>query len=89
MNETQAPRIEFPCNYPIKVVGDAGPDFRDLVLGVLDHHVLDIDAAEVVERNSRNGRYTSLTITIVATGEPQLKALFIALKNTGRVRMVL
>ena len=83
------PTIEFPCDYPIKVVGNSGPDFRQLVLDVLEHHAPGIDADAVVERSSRNGRYTSLTVTIVATGEPQLQALFTALKNTGRVQIVL
>ena len=87
--ESDPARIEFPCDYPIKVVGHAAPDFRDIVLDVMEQHAPGLDHSRISERQSRNGRFTSLTVTIVATGEPQLKAIFEALKNTGRVQMVL
>ncbi|HTN32617.1 MAG TPA: DUF493 domain-containing protein, partial [Marinobacter sp.] len=38
---------------------------------------------------SSKGRYSSVRLTISATGEPQLKALFEDLKASGRVHMVL
>ncbi len=89
MSDEQPPRIEFPCDYPIKVVGDAAPDFRELVIDIVSSHAPEMDPTAVTERQSRNGRFTSLTMTIVATGEPQLRDIFEALKNTGRVHMVL
>ena len=89
MNASDVPRIEFPCQYPIKIVGEFAADFRQMALEVMEHHAPELDQELVTERLSRNGRFISLTVTIVATGEPQLKALFEALKNTGRVQIVL
>jgi hypothetical protein len=43
----------------------------------------------VTVNNSRNGRFCSVRLTMVATGEPQLQALFNELKASGRVHMVL
>ncbi|TFH88132.1 DUF493 domain-containing protein [Billgrantia azerbaijanica] len=84
----RAPKITFPCDYPIKVVGDAAEDFAATVCQVVTRHddTFDATSLEVVE--SRNGRFQSVRLTLRATGEAQLKALFAELKATGRVHMV-
>lgn len=89
VSEPQAPKIEFPCDYTIKVIGDAAEDFQDFVVAVAERHAPGIDASRVTINDSRNGRFVSVRVTIVATGEPQLKALFEELKASGRVHMVL
>jgi uncharacterized protein len=43
----------------------------------------------VTVKDSSGGRFASVNLTIWATGEPQLKALFDDLKASGRVHMVL
>ncbi|WP_043532270.1 HP0495 family protein [Litchfieldella xinjiangensis] len=86
---TDAPKIEFPCDYSLKVVGDAADDFRDVVIDVVETHAPGVDRRHVKVVDSRNGRFQSIRITITATGESQLSALFTSLKATGRVHMVL
>ncbi len=83
------PKIEFPCDYPLKVVGDSADDFRDFVVSVLARHAGPIDMDTVQEMPSRKGNFTSVRVTITATGEEQLQALFVELKASGRVHMVL
>ena len=34
----QPPKIEFPCEYPIKVLGHAVPDFDELVFKAVKKH---------------------------------------------------
>jgi len=89
MSEITPPRVEFPCDYLLKVMGDAGADFRDVVIAVVREHAPDVDEARVTVRESSNGRFLSVNVTIHATGEPQLQAIFVSLKQTGRVHMVL
>lgn len=89
MSEPQAPKIEFPCDYSIKVIGHAAPDFKQFVIDVVRCHAPELNEDTVSLNDSRNGRFTSVRLTIVATGEPQLKALFEELKASGRVEMVL
>lgn len=89
MADIEAPKIEFPCRYPLKVVGNAGQDFQSFVIEVLERHAGAI-AEEHIEINpSRNGRFLSVRVTITATGEEQLQAIFQELKASGRVHMVL
>ena len=81
--------IEFPCDYPIKVVGDAQVDFEKIIVSVIQKHAPDVDLNTVTRRDSAKGNYQSLSVVIVATGKPQLDALFADLKATNIVRMVL
>lgn len=82
------PKINFPCDYPIKVVGDAADDFPAAVCQVVERHAADFNAADIQVIDSRNGRFQSVRLTIRATGEQQLNELFVELKATGRVHMV-
>lgn len=89
-SEIQAPKIEFPCEgYPIKVIGDAGEGFADLVLDIVRRHAPDLDVTTLTLRDSSNGRYVSVQVAIRATGVEQLQALHVDLRATGRVHVVL
>jgi len=89
MNEPKAPKIEFPCDYVIRVIGDAAPDFTEFVVGVVVRHAPGLKESDVSVKDSSKGRYSSVQLKINATGEAQLKALFEELKASGRVHMVL
>ncbi len=82
------PTITFPCDYPIKVVGDAAEDFTATVCQVVQRHDSSFDASSIEVVESRTARFLSVRLTLRATGEAQLKALFADLKATGRVHMV-
>ena len=86
---TEPPAIEFPCEYPIKVIADNDPGIRDLVMGVVGEHVEEWLHESVSVRNSRAGNYCSVRVSIIATGEGQLRALHQALLNQRPVRLVL
>lgn len=89
-NDDKPPKIEFPCeDYPIKVMGDAGDEFNAFVLNVMERHAPGFNRDAVTVRDSRNGRYQSVTVFITATGESQLKAIFEDLKTSTMTKMVL
>lgn len=85
----EAPKIEFPCDYPIKVLGRAAPDFEDLIVEVISRHTAPIDPANVKLRASGKGTFVSITVIIVATGVDQLDIIHKDLLATGRVQMVI
>lgn len=89
MSEPEAPKIEFPCDYPIKVLGRSGDEFERVVLEIFEHHAPGYNRGTITRRPSRNGKFTALTITIVATGKPQLEALHQDLMASGLVQMVI
>lgn len=89
MTEQDPPKIEFPCSYPIKVMGDAAVDFKDFVVAVMVKHAGTISEADVSIRESRNGTFLSVTVTITATGVDQLTRIHEEFKLSSRVKMVL
>ncbi|MBB5212755.1 YbeD family protein [Microbulbifer hydrolyticus] len=89
-SEQQPPKIEFPCeDYMVKVVRDTDDEVHEFVMEVMRRHAPELDESQLKHKPSRNGKFTSVTFFILATGEPQLKALFEELKAHPGVYMVL
>jgi uncharacterized protein len=86
---SEPPRIDFPCDYPIHVIGERHDRFRAEVLEIVSDHAPDFDEGAVTVRDSRAGSYCSVRVIIVATGSAQLEALHAALRRNPAVRMVL
>ncbi|CEA06182.1 protein YbeD [Pseudomonas saudimassiliensis] len=84
-----APKIEFPCQYPIKIICSAGDGVVERVLAVVRQHDPALDASKLVVQDSKNGRFQSLRLVMTAAGEEQLQQLHLDLKATGHVHMVL
>lgn len=84
----EPPKITFPCDYPIKVVGDADEEFVAMVCQTVTRHDPAFDPKDIQVVDSRNGRFQSVRLTMRATSEAQLQALFAELKASGLVHMV-
>ena len=84
-----APKIEFPCDYSLKIVGDSSDSFQPAIVSVLKQFDDAFDASTITHQDSRSGRFRSLRVVIRATSEAQLTSLFEALKATGRIHMVI
>ncbi|MBL4583756.1 MAG: DUF493 domain-containing protein [Pseudomonadales bacterium] len=87
--DQEPPKVEFPCQYPIKVMGQAAPDFKRFVYDTIKKHADDLEYENVSIRESRTGKFHAVTVTIEATGTPQLEAIFKSLKDSGRIKLVL
>ncbi len=83
-----APKIEFPCDYRISVMGIAEDNFPEFVVGIVSRHAPDHDGQYTL-RDSSKGRFVAVVVNIHATGIEQLKALDTELKQDHRVKMVL
>jgi putative lipoic acid-binding regulatory protein len=81
--------LEFPCDFPIKVMGAAQDGFAQAVADVVLKHAHDFDAATMEMRPSKAGNYLSLTCTIRATSQAQLDALYRELSSHPMVKVVL
>ena len=87
--DREPPRIEFPCDYPIKVMGVATSVFQQEVLEVIHRHANPVPEHRITERASAKGNYLSVTVVIEATGEAQLKTIFRELMDQESVKLVL
>jgi len=82
--------LEFPCDFPIKIMGETRDGFADAVLAVVLHHVPDFDAT-TMEIAFQQGRaaYLSLTCTVRATSQQQLDDLYRDITSHPMVVMAL
>ena len=81
--------LEFPCQFPIKIMGLAGHDFDALVLEIVRRNVTCLDDNAVRARPSREGKYRALTVTIEAQSQTHLDAIYMELSAHERILMVL
>lgn len=68
--------IEFPSLFPIKVMGLAEDGFVHTMTHIARKHDPFFDAATIELRDSSNGKYLSVTLTVTATSREQLDALY-------------
>jgi uncharacterized protein len=81
--------LEFPCDFPLKIMGATREGFAQAIVDVVLKHAPDFAAAKVEMRPSKAGNYLSLTCTIRATSKPQLDALYRELTGHPWVKIVL
>ena len=85
----QPERIEFPTEYPIKVVTRDLAGLREQIEAIFTRHFGALPAGRISERRSAQGRFTSLTFVPRVEGEEQLRALHAELVALDGVMMVL
>ena len=81
--------LEFPCAFPLKIMGRADAHLAQAVLDVILLHAPDFDGATMEMRASSGGKYVSLTCTVNATSKAQLDDLYRALTSHPLVKVVL
>ena len=81
--------LEFPCAFPLKIVGRTRDGFAQAMLEVVLRHAPDFDSASMEMRASREGNYISLTCTVNAKSREQLDNLYRELSGHPHVVMVL
>lgn len=81
--------IEYPCAFPIKVMGRHQDGFVGAITQIARTFDPDFDASTVELRPSRAGNYLGVTITVTATSREQLDDLYRALIAHPMVKVVL
>lgn len=88
-DENDESLIQYPCEFPIKIMGKTNLSFEATVLGILREHVPDLGEGAISLRHSSEGKFVSITATITATSRQQLDDLYGALNAHDDVLMVL
>jgi uncharacterized protein len=89
MTEQKESLIEFPCDFPIKVLGNAAPGFEEAVMRIALRFDGTFRTETVERRPSSNGNYLGLTLTVHVTSKERLDELYRALCAHPMVRIAL
>ncbi len=68
--------LEFPCEFPIKIMGRHDPEFREAALFVVEKYAGKVADGAIRTSMSTNGNFVSITVTITATSQRQLDDIY-------------
>ena len=88
-DERQEPSLEFPCEFPLKVIGINENDFGVFAVEVVQRHVPDLDHRTISHRTSGGGKYLSVSFYFIAESREQVDDLYRELTASDRVKWVL
>lgn len=90
VEQQDPPKIEFPCeDYPVKIMGDSSEEYVSFALQTTQTFSPGFDQSKVTVKQSKNGRFCSVTVFITATGIEQLEQYHQALRKNPATKMVL
>lgn len=68
--------MEFPCSFPLKVIGKNTHEFYAVVSAIIERHVPGSDRVAYSGRASSGDKYLSITATFSAESREQLDAIY-------------
>jgi len=81
--------LEFPCDFPVKMMGRDTPEFHVTVRELVEKHTGPLDDSAIESTLSRNGRFVSVTVTVSAQSKQQLDAIYLEVSSHDDVLMAL
>ena len=81
--------IEFPCYFPIKVMGEVHDEFTSTVIKIITKKNKDFDPSTIEMKGSSEGRYISLTCFVYVASKPELDDIYLSLSTHPMIKVVL
>ena len=81
--------LEFPCQFPIKIMGPATDDFEAQIRTLVTAQLGELPASVWKIRPSAKGNFVGMTLTFTATSKAQIDALYRAITAHPDVKMCL
>ena len=81
--------IEFPCHFPIKVMGEVHDEFTSTVIKIIKQRNGKFDPSTIEMKGSSEGRYISLTCFVYVISKPELDDIYRSLSSHPMIKVVL
>ena len=90
-DQNQSPESlnEFPCHFPIKVMGEVHDEFTSTVIEIIKQKNGKFDPSTIEMKGSSEGRYISLTCFVYVTSKPELDDIYRSLSSHPMIKVVL
>ena len=89
MTEENDELFNFPCDFPIKIMGRCDCELESLVIEIINRHVGDLGEGAVKIRPSGKGNFLSVTVMVKAHSREQLDNIYLELTAREEVLMAL
>lgn len=81
--------MEFPMEFPIKIMGKQEPSFHMTVRTIVERYTGPLDDSAITSALSRNENFVSITVTVTAESREQLDNIYRELSAHDAVKMAL
>lgn len=81
--------IDFPCDFPIKIIGIVNEEFTSIIVNIIKKHLPKFDEQKIEMKGSSGGKYISLTCTVHVVSKNQLDDLYRELSSHPMTKFVL
>ncbi|QRN03753.1 DUF493 family protein [Legionella sp. MW5194] len=81
--------MQFPCQFPIKIIGLNSLNFSEEITTIVTRHFPDTQEQAIVCKDSKEGNYLSITATVYVLDQASLDALYQELSSHPSIKMVL
>ena len=89
MTEQNNEHFNFPCDFPIKIMGRCDCELESLVVEIINKHVDDLNEGAIKTRPSGKGNFVSVTVVVKAQSREQLDNIYLELTAREEVLMAL
>ncbi len=81
--------IEYPCDFPVKAMGLSGDAIEEIFTNIVRQHLPHQETFDIKRKDSKNGKYISITIILKAQNREQLDAVYQDLSDHEKILMTL
>lgn len=81
--------LVFPCDFPIKIMGDHSPEFIEGIISILQKHYPNTPEEKITLKTSEKGNFVSVSAVVYCTDKITLDALYMELTRFPGIKMVL
>lgn len=83
-------KLEFPCQYPIKVIGLDSKTFKKKILDLIHKHFEKQLTDNLISfKHSKNKKYLSITMDFTAKSREHVQTIYSALRECDEVVFVM
>lgn len=81
--------MEFPCEFPIKIIGKNSAAFATDVVNITRKYFPSTGDSSIRSQPSQQASYLAITVTVYAHNQASLDALYLELTQHPDIKMVL
>ena len=86
---TKTTLIEFPCAFPVKIIGVNTPLFIEEIKQITTRHFPEFEEKDFSQKLSQKNNFLAITVTVFAKNKADLDAFYQEITKNSQVKMVL
>lgn len=88
MQQNPTELLEFPCTFPLKIMGAKHPEFPSKILEVVQQYAPHTKMEDMILRDSSSGNYQGITLPVHVQSKEQLDKIYLTLTSHPMVKVV-